>query len=323
MGWVLLLVLLIGGCARSANPQTGPSATPPRDQIVAAATPIATHRLTQGEFLFLRYCAGCHGATALGDGPVADSLQAQPRNLRQSDLWANTTDDQLIVRILHGKILPIPVDPKGLPHTEMEVSAIFTHLQRLPTLPWNQIDHGERVYDSICLSCHGVYGRGDGTLTSTLTVRSRDLSAPPYQQQVSDEELLRVITEGKGAMPGMGNVLSESERHAVVTFMRVFSPGYELYDRFCVSCHGPRGEPPEPAILEMLGVADRWEPPPTFDRVYFQKRNEEQIRKGITHMLKLSRVLMPHFAGVLTADQIRDIVQYLRTLPPEPSGTAS
>lgn len=68
MGWVLL-VMLIGGCARSAlpfKPQTGPSTTTPRDHTVAAATPIVTHSLTQGEFLFLCHCAGCHGVTAPG-----------------------------------------------------------------------------------------------------------------------------------------------------------------------------------------------------------------------------------------------------------------
>jgi len=124
-------------------------------------------------------------------------------------------------------------------------------------------------------------------------------------------------------MPGMGNVFSDSERHAVVAFMRVFSPGYKLYDRYCVSCHGMRGKPPDPAILELLGAKDTWEAPPAFDQAYFQKRSEEQIRKGITHMLTLNRVLMPHYAGVLTADQVREIVRYLHTLPPELSGTAS
>jgi mono/diheme cytochrome c family protein len=211
----------------------------------------------------------------------------------------------------------VPLDPGALPYTDADVGAVYAHLRRLPTLPWERINQGEQVYDSLCLSCHGIYGRGDGPLDSTLPNPPRDLSAPAYQQQVTDQELFHIISEGKGAMPGTVDVLSVADREAVVVFVRLLSPGYELYDRHCAVCHGPEGRPPEADILELLDPGAGRETPPTFNEEYFRTHSEKQVRSEIKHMFKLSRVVMPHFAGELTADQVRQILNYLRTLPPE------
>jgi mono/diheme cytochrome c family protein len=318
----ILAMLVVGmmlGCTRTpltARPGSGPETPVPRDTAVVAKAAIPAHRLTPGEVRYIRHCAGCHGADARGGGAIGKALEVQPRSLRSAELLRNS-DDELVVRILHGKNLPVPVDPKALPASEEEVSALVAHLRRLPTLSWGQVEAGERVYDSLCLTCHGIYGRGNGSLVSSLPVPPRDLSTPPYQQQVSDDDLLKLISEGKGAMPGSGDVLSLDDRKAVVTFVRLLSPGYELYDRYCVSCHGPRGQAPDPALMDALGFPSSQPPPPAFDRAYFQRHTDEQLRPKIIHMVKLNRIAMPHFAGELTAEQVREIVKYLRTLPPE------
>lgn len=318
--WILvILVGMMMGCTRSpltARPGSGPETPVPKNTAVVSHAAIPAHRLTPGEVGYIRHCAGCHGADARGGGAIGKALEVQPRNLRNAELWRNS-DDELIVRILHGKSLPIPVDPKALPASEEEVNALLAHLRRLPTFSWWQIEAGERVYDSLCLTCHGIYGRGDGPLGSTLPAPPRDISTPPYQQQVSDEALLKIISEGKGAMPGSGDVLSLDERKAVVSFVRLLSPGYELYDRYCVSCHGTRGQAPDPVLMDALGFPSAQPPPPAFDRAYFQSHTDEQLRPKILHMVKLNRIAMPHFAGELTAEQVREVVKYLRTLPPE------
>lgn len=316
---VILVVVMVLGCARTpltARPGSGPETPVPKDTAVMTKAAIPAHRLTPGEVRYIRHCAGCHGADARGGGAIGQALEVHPRNLRSADLFRNS-DDELVVRILHGKNLPVPVNPKALPSSEEEVSAILTHLRRLPTLSWGPIEAGERVYDSLCLTCHGIYGRGNGSLVSSLSVPPRDLSTPPYQQQVSDDDLLKLISEGKGAMPGSGDVLSLDDRKAVVAFVRLLSPGYELYDRYCVSCHGPRGQAPDPALMDALGFPSSQPPPPAFNRAYFQSHADEQLRPKIVHMMKLNRIAMPHFAGELTAEQVREVVQYLRTLPPE------
>lgn len=36
-----------------------------------------------GDYLFRTYCAACHGASARGDGPLADSMRRRPADLTQ------------------------------------------------------------------------------------------------------------------------------------------------------------------------------------------------------------------------------------------------
>jgi mono/diheme cytochrome c family protein len=50
-----------------------------------------------------------------------------------------------------------------------------------------------------CATCHGKKGRGDGP--SSTMVKARDLSSPEWQASVNDEQLKKVIREGKDKMP--------------------------------------------------------------------------------------------------------------------------
>lgn len=320
MGWIwVMLVGLLTGCARGTTPaqSNGPSGHFPPDHTVVQAAPVAAHKLTQGEVLFLRHCAGCHGAGARGDGPVAEALGVRPRNLRKAGMFPQEIESAWINRILHGKALQQTVPPTKTEASEVEIEQLIAHLRRLPTLPWGEIEGGEKVYDSLCLSCHGVYGRGDGPLAKTLPAAPRDLLAPPYQQQITDEALFEIISSGKGAMPGSGEVLSVDERKAVVAFVRLLTPGYETYDRYCVGCHGQKGQPLRQEIIDLLGQTENWKPPPPLDKEFLRKHSDAQLRKGVRHMLTLYRAPMPHFAGELKADEVREIVGYLRNLPPE------
>ncbi len=38
---------------------------------------------TTGDYLFRTYCAACHGTSARGDGPLADSMRRRPANLTE------------------------------------------------------------------------------------------------------------------------------------------------------------------------------------------------------------------------------------------------
>lgn len=320
MRWIAVIIAgILTSCARGTiSPQpSGPSGHLPQDTAVIQPARITAHKLTSGEVLFLRHCAGCHGAEARGDGPVGTALGLRPRNLRQAGLFPADIEPAWINRILHGRSLNVDAPTTNKEAKEAEVDALVHHVRRLPTLRWTDMERGERVYDSLCLSCHGVYGHGDGPLAKTLPAPPRDLLAPPYQQQMTDEALFQIISQGKGAMPGSADVLSVEERQAVVTFIRLLTPGYESYDRYCVSCHGQKGSPVSREILDLLGQAETWKPPPPFDREFFRKRNDAQLRNGVRHMLTLYRASMPHFAGELTAEQVREVVGYLRSLPPE------
>ena len=61
---------------------------------------------------------------------------------------------------------------------------------------------GEGNFMSICASCHGYEGKGDGVLAEELDVKPRDLSGDKFMSSKSDDHLFKVIKEG-GASVGL------------------------------------------------------------------------------------------------------------------------
>ena len=73
-------------------------------------------------------------------------------------------------------------------------------------------DPGQVVYEESCVRCHQAGGRGvEGVFPS---LRQNELvQGPP-------EALLIVVLEGRGAMPGFGENLSDTQIAAVLTYLR-------------------------------------------------------------------------------------------------------
>jgi mono/diheme cytochrome c family protein len=315
MWCVVLLMAILSGCSGGLtlkSVERGGADEKPKSE--AQVIPIPLRRFTEGEVLYVRYCADCHGWEGSGSGPAAQLLQIGPPNLRGAEFWQKNSDADIIRRILIGKELAVPLVPDAGPDTKAQVTAVWKHLRRLPTLPWEQIKDGEQVYDSLCLACHGIYGRGDGPIAAALTVQPRDLADPGYQKKMADKELLHIVAKGRGAMPGAGDVLSPKELKALIAFVRILSPGYETYDRLCAACHGPAGFPPLLVPQDIFGYELVTEDMPTFDEIYFDTHSETHVRSRIRHMLKENGSLMPHFAGELNEIKVRKILAYLRRM---------
>ncbi len=74
------------------------------------------------------------------------------------------------------------------------------------------------LYRASCGGCHGVDGRGNGpSLPAGIVAPDMTLAAV---QGRSDEELARVIREGRGVMPGFGSQLNDRGIEALVTHVR-------------------------------------------------------------------------------------------------------
>ena len=342
--WCLLTaVVVMAGCARQASSASLTSqgdavtvgeavtngvsisekpavrGTPVLAQATEKQDSATSRRFSQGEVLYVRNCADCHGWEGNGNGPVGQVLLKKPPSLRRPELFTQNTEAELIARILLGKDLSVPLAPEAVKDNKEDVASLLTYLRRLPTISWEPVAVGQQAYDSLCVSCHGIYGRGDGLMSPSLSPQPRDLSDPTYQKKVTDDELFRIISEGRGAMPGVADVISVEDRRAIVTFIRLFSPGYELYDRFCGVCHGATGVPPEIAqkelFEELLGKDAPRTETPVFDKKYMQTHTDAHLREWVRHMLKEHRSVMPHFGGDLNAEEVRQILAYLRSLP--------
>jgi len=96
-------------------------------------------------------------------------------------------------------------------------------------------DAGKQAYEKKCALCHGLSGKGDGPAAELLLPRPRDFTAGKYKirstpsgQLPMDDDLFKVITKG---MPGTSmpawEVLPESERRALVAYVKTFAGGFK------------------------------------------------------------------------------------------------
>lgn len=307
---ILLIAIFLLGCGapKDFHPATAAKVAPPR-------------QFTQGEALYVRYCSGCHGWEGRGDGPMAMMFEVHPPPLAGSRLGENEL--MSIIKILHGDSPMILTGSGKIASLEAEVSALLTHIKRLPQLDWEKIDKGRRAYESLCAFCHGVYGGGDGILASAQARPPRNLGARSFQLGVTDNELTRIVTDGNGYMPGSKAVLEGQNIDAIVSFIRVLSPGFESYERFCARCHGSDGYPPPETADGIFGV------PPlsreklvgvVFNDDYFRKRPEAVVRSWVEFMYKADHSSMPRFNAELNGSEVREIVRYLRELGADSRG---
>lgn len=85
---------------------------------------------------------------------------------------------------------------------------------------------GGRSFMTVCASCHGEGGGGDGIASAALTPKPRDLSDAEYLSTLTDEYLFEVITKGGAAvgksamMPPWGGVLGDEGAWNVIAYIR-------------------------------------------------------------------------------------------------------
>jgi mono/diheme cytochrome c family protein len=105
-------------------------------------------------------------------------------------------DHQVEPKRRHAAASPTPANPHAAPTQKNQVIDVTWQKQ--------------------CATCHGKRGRGDGP--SSPMVKARDLSNPEWQAGVNDEELVKVIKQGKDKMPAFN--LPDSVIQGLVAHVR-------------------------------------------------------------------------------------------------------
>lgn len=277
--------------------------------VLGVAASAASGEQRDGKFLFDAYCAVCHGTDARGDGPDADLFSPRPRNLRDGIL-TRYDDDVLVERIRHGRPLGLARDPEALRARAGDTETLVAHMQRLPKIDWRVAERGQELYVDRCEVCHGPFGHASTVLPLGVTKAPRDLSDPAYQRATSDDALVDRVRHGHAKMPAIPDFGLRENQTALVAFVRILSPGYETYSRFCAACHGDDGRGPG------FDWATEKRPTVVFDAAYFAKKDPEALRRDVWHMVGDVQPQMPHMSRLLSPRDVRSILRYLRSLPP-------
>jgi mono/diheme cytochrome c family protein len=270
----------------------------------AAADPTPSTSAPNGRRLYRDYCAPCHGISGTGNGPDAAIFATPPRNLREGFLTKYKTEE-LVRRVQEGKPLELALDLPAMRTRAGEVEALAIYLKRLPGIDWLVVDRGRDLYADRCAVCHGQAGRPGPTLPTGVR-RPPDLSAPAYQSSISDADLILAVRHGRKGMPGLTPRVSQDDARALAAYVRLLSPGYELYTQYCAACHGDDGR-------GNGNLAEEFQRPKVvFDREYFAHVDPERLRGNIWHMVRDEKPMMPHFRVLLSDAQARAIVEYLQ-----------
>src|SRR5438445_5619715 len=178
--------------------------------------------LARGAAVFREQCVQCHGAAGRGDGPKAHQLEG-PSPASLADRAAMSTVSPVDVY----RKLAIGVAGTAMPQFEETLSpedrwAVASYVATLRADD-AMVREGEGLYGAHCAACHGATGGGDGPLWKSLSVRPPALSDLAVLGRFTDQELARLILQGRPGtpMPGFARTLDSGQVASLVGFLRV------------------------------------------------------------------------------------------------------
>ncbi len=208
---------------------------------------------------------------------------------------------------------------------------------------------GERLYRTLCRSCHGDHGRGDTALARELSPAPGDLArgnfkyrSTPSGALPTDRDLLRTLYVGipGTAMVGLANLLPLRALYALVRQVKLRSPRFAVEgssepmklaapsaggtpsaargaDLFrvqgCPRCHGPDGDGHGPLAAGLKDALDRPIRPRDFTRGVFRSgfTRADVVRAFSTG---LNGTPMPALADDVSAAARHDLAAHLISL---------
>ncbi|MGE3759566.1 MAG: cytochrome c, partial [Pseudobdellovibrionaceae bacterium] len=79
---------------------------------------------------------------------------------------------------------------------------------------------GQKYYETQCMVCHGVSGKGDGPVAAKMALKPPSLVSDKVRA-MKDGRLYHIIVEGQGLMnPYASHIRDRNTRWAVVKYIR-------------------------------------------------------------------------------------------------------
>lgn len=122
--------------------------------------------------------------------------------------------------------------------------ALSIDVENTPDLLENLIS-AQEVYEDNCAACHGYDG--------VPMLPGAANFATGERLEGSDSELLAIILDGNGDMPGWRDELTSGEQEAALAYIRLF-PGRSVIQEKCSSCHDEPAHELVTLILDDQGL---------------------------------------------------------------------
>ena len=224
---------------------------PQRVSVTAMSIPTTAEGVARGKAVYVRRCAGCHGADGDGNGPAATFLDPRPRNFttgvfkfRSTPSGSLPTDGDLYRTITRG--LRWTAMPTWHELPEKERLAVITYVKTFsprwrderaeapvplpdpPRATAEVLGRGQTLYGAAkCWECHGESGKGDGPSAAQLTddlgfrIRPTDFTRGQFKGGSDARDVFRTMSTGLDGtpMPSFADSMTEEERWAISFFV--------------------------------------------------------------------------------------------------------
>ncbi len=217
-----------------------------------------------GESLFLRYCATCHGLRGDGQGPSAQFTSSSPRDFtrgtykfRMTPAGAAPTLDDLVRTITVGvRGTHMPAWKGRL--TRQQIRTLAQYLTTLSDVFWtdappvapieippetandeSSVARGKELYGRMqCGTCHGARGTADGPAAGALrddwaqVITPANFARGVVKGGCCGAPIFRAITTGLGGtpMPSFGAAMSPAERWDLVHYVLSLRESKSFFD---------------------------------------------------------------------------------------------
>ncbi|MCM2575157.1 cytochrome-c oxidase, cbb3-type subunit III [Achromobacter xylosoxidans] len=148
-----------------------------------------------GQRLFLNTCAQCHGSDAKG-GPSFP-------NLADTDWLYGGSPDTIMQTITYGRVGVMPAWKAAIaPKAAGDIAQYVRSLSGLDADP-ERVLRGQRGYQTYCIACHGVDGKGNQVLGAP------NLTDEVWLYGSSEASIVKTILDGReNHMPAHGDILT-------------------------------------------------------------------------------------------------------------------
>jgi cbb3-type cytochrome c oxidase subunit III len=180
-----------------------------------------------GSHLYRSYCLVCHGVDGKTVGPLARKLGFEPADLSSEAYQAKTVAE--LAAIIAGYRRPgdsnMPSWGMALSKLELrDIAAYISEITRKDLRLKGDTRRGRVIFKRACVACHGKDGTGRGVLAHLIHIAMIDLTVSENMKGMSDEELVKLIREGKGDyMPSWTGTLTDDEITDVAAYVRLLA----------------------------------------------------------------------------------------------------
>lgn len=175
----------------------------------------------EAEANYKKICITCHGADRKGKPAMVKLYKVKPADMDLTSKDALARSDADLTAIISGGKGKMPAHKDKL--TPEEIAALVAYLRTAVTKAAAQPAAKAAVNADYkpCVSCHGKDGKGNAGMAKMFKVApaALDLTAAGVQGK-KDEDLAKLILEGKGKMPSYKAKLNETQLKELLKFLR-------------------------------------------------------------------------------------------------------